>query len=258
MLTHSHPKTHPAVFRAPLSTMVLYWEPAGCPPQRGGRITLGAPPSTRVDTPGSVLPASHGAEETRHERTSNQEPRGLLGLGTDHPCIHPKRSLSCNIYDHALCYMYMTLQNNLCLEKSWEREKRRRRNNMPVRAKLSEPQDPSKCVVSRNSEKQNWGKGHFKVVSASLSSFSPKPKASLGKNFLPLKRYSLQGFSFGRWKGASSWVTPIAEQREQGPRCWGVDQHHDKDPVEAKSSEARAPGRVGSMGGGGAGASRLR
>ena len=124
MLTHSHPKTHPAVFRAPLSTMVLYWEPAGCPPQRGGRITLGAPPSTRVDTPGSVLPASHGAEETRHERTSNQEPRGLLGLGTDHPCIHPKRSLSCNIYDHALCYMYMTLQNNLCLEKSWEREKK--------------------------------------------------------------------------------------------------------------------------------------
>lgn len=33
---------------------------------------------------------------------------------------------------------------------------------MPVRAKLSGTQDPSKCVVSHNSEKQNWGKGHFK------------------------------------------------------------------------------------------------
>lgn len=85
---------------------------------------------------------------------------------------------------------------------------------MPGRAKLSEPQDPSKCVVSCNSEKQNWGKEHFKVVSASLSSFSPKPKATLGKNFIPLKRYSLQGFSFGRWKGALCWVTAVAEQRK--------------------------------------------
>lgn len=38
--------------------------------------------------------------------------------------VFTPRSLSCNIYDHALCYMYMTLQNNLCLEKSWEREKK--------------------------------------------------------------------------------------------------------------------------------------
>lgn len=57
--------------------------------------------------------------------------------------------------------MYMTLQNNLCLEKKLgERKKRRRKNNMPVRAKLSEPQDPSKCVVIL-AQKQNWGKGAF-------------------------------------------------------------------------------------------------
>lgn len=44
--------------------------------------------------------------------------------------------------------------------------------------------------------------------------------------------------------------------RDPGAHTVGVDQHHDKYPVEAKSSEARAPG-VGRKGGG-AGASRLR
>lgn len=122
------------------------------------------------------------------------------------------KSLSCNIYDsHTLLYVHYTSEQFMFRKNLKERKKRR--NNMPGRAKLSEPQDPSKCVVSRNSEKQNWGKEHFKVVSASLSSFSPKPKATQGKNFLPLKRYSLQGFSFGRWKGALCWVTAVAEQR---------------------------------------------
>ena len=54
-------------------------------------------------------------------------------------------------------------------------------------------------------------------------------------------------------------MTAVSEERKQGPRCphGRVDQHHDRDPVEVKSSEARAPGRVGVVGGG-AGASRLR
>ena len=52
-------------------------------------------------------------------------------------------------------------------------------------------------------------------------------------------------------------MTAVSEERKQGPRCphGRVDQHHDRDPVEVKSSEARAPGRVGVVGGG-AGASR--
>ena len=160
MLTYSHPKTHPPVFRAALSTMVLYWEPSGCPPQRRGRITLGGPPSTRVDTP--VLPASRGAEETRHKRTSNQDPRGLLGLGTDHPWIRPMKSLSCSIYDSCtLLYVHYTSEQFMFRKKLRERKKKRRRNNMPVRAQLSEPQDPSKSVVSCNSREAELGKEAF-------------------------------------------------------------------------------------------------
>jgi hypothetical protein len=37
--------------------------------------------------------------------------------------------------------------------------------------------------------------------------------------------------------------------RDPGAHTGGVDQHHDKDPVEVKSSEARAPGRVRGDGG---------
>ena len=46
-------------------------------------------------------------------------------------------------------------------------------------------------------------------------------------------------------------MTAVSEERKQGPRCphGRVDQHHDRDPVEVKSSEARAPGRVGVVGG---------